>query len=416
VLAMLPDPKQWKWAVAVLVLDAVLLIEVMFFASTFFSSNCTAPLFAIYLVWLALQQALHLRESVVVVLMNLFFLLTYPEFLVLAKFFEGLAVLIAWRRGNRRTWQPLLACNLAIVALHPLLVRAKVELLTQHMPGNFGWNVLANPCREPLHYLANLVGMRYGNFAVHVPALVQGLAWLAVPLALTLAVAGVVQLGRRFRAMVPLVAWAGLLVALNVRSAVTGTHFYGSAKLLAHTYFVVILGCAALLAAAPAPRRRLVIGVLALWLALAATFTVCRISQFHDKTCTVDYSALRDALRTQADGQPVAVLCDSREPLMLANMIGGECNTVTVALTKQQQGALALHGLGRCRDCTLAHSDGTCHNGLVLCDTQVLETGKAALGEDAFSVECVRVLRRLGDFVLCQARVRVDGQAAASQP
>jgi hypothetical protein len=415
VFALLPEPKQWKWAVAILLLDAALPVEVLFFGNTFFSSNCTAPLFAIYLVWLALQQEFHLRESVVVLLMNLFFLLTYPEFLVLAKFFEGVAVLVAWRRGNRRMWQPLMACNLAVLALHPLLVWAKVALLTQHMPVNFGCDLLGNPRREPLHYIANLVGMRCGSFTIEVPPLINGLAWAVVPLVLSLVVVGIVQLGRRYRATIPLAAWAGLFVALNVRSAVTGTYFYGAAKLLAHTYFVVMLGCAALVAAAQAPRRHLVIGVLLLWLAVVATFTVHLVSQFHDEICTVDYSALRAALRTQADGQPVAVLCHCREPLMLTNMIAGESNVITVALTKQQLMELTLFGLGRYQDCTLARTDAPCYDGLALCDAEVLRSGEVTLDTAVFRVECSRVLCRLGDFVLCQTRVHAEGQAAVSQ-
>src|SRR5262249_44166695 len=94
VCAMVPA-RNWKWAAAVLALDAILLTELLSFSCSFFSSNCTAPLFMIYLVWLARLQAFHVREALVVVLMNLFFLLTYPEFLIVAKAFEAMSFFLA---------------------------------------------------------------------------------------------------------------------------------------------------------------------------------------------------------------------------------------------------------------------------------------------------------------------------------
>ena len=126
--------------VLVLVLDAVLLMETLLFGSSFFSSNCTMPLYAIYLVWLACQQQFGGRELLVIVLMNLFFLVTYPEFLVVTKIFEGLAVLVALWRHNRATWLPLAAANALCLVLHPLAIPAKLYLLNSHILGSNGWD------------------------------------------------------------------------------------------------------------------------------------------------------------------------------------------------------------------------------------------------------------------------------------
>src|SRR5262249_60392777 len=70
-------PRPYWRALVVLLLDAVLLFEAMAFGLSFFSANCTAALYVLYLALLAGRQAFGAREAVIVVLLNLFFLLTY---------------------------------------------------------------------------------------------------------------------------------------------------------------------------------------------------------------------------------------------------------------------------------------------------------------------------------------------------
>src|SRR5262249_15013227 len=197
VCAMVPA-RNWKWAAAVLALDAILLTELLSFSCSFFSSNCTAPLFMIYLVWLARLQAFHVREALVVVLMNLFFLLTYTEFLIVAKAFEAMSFFLALRRGKRWHWAPLTACNLAVLAMHPLLVFGRASYLWAHLAQPIGWNVIGDPFNEFAHFLGNIVGLRYGNLALDP---LEEYGFVLWPLALVIfatALAGAVLLARRY--------------------------------------------------------------------------------------------------------------------------------------------------------------------------------------------------------------------------
>ena len=70
--------KYWL-ALLVLVLDAALIVETMAFGLAFFSSNCAAGLYVVYLVLLATQPRFGAREIAILVIFNLFFLMTYPN-------------------------------------------------------------------------------------------------------------------------------------------------------------------------------------------------------------------------------------------------------------------------------------------------------------------------------------------------
>jgi hypothetical protein len=157
--------KQLLVVFVVLLLEALLAFEVLSFGSSFFSANCTMPLYALYLIWLACQQEFGLREGVILVLMNLFFLVTYPELLPFAKAFELLAMGIALLRGQGRRWVPLVLCNVALVLTHPLLLRAKLHFVSIHLTttGQAGWNVMGHPIDDPLQFLGTLLGLRYGS-------------------------------------------------------------------------------------------------------------------------------------------------------------------------------------------------------------------------------------------------------------
>jgi hypothetical protein len=135
-----------------LLIEALTMFETMSFATSFLSSNCTMPLYAIYLVWLVCQQEFRMREGAMVVLMNLFFLSTYPEFLVIAKGFEVLAIGVALWRGNRPHWLPLLAANAVIAVMHPLLLLAKFQALTNQLATTAGWNVIGDPVKDTVGF------------------------------------------------------------------------------------------------------------------------------------------------------------------------------------------------------------------------------------------------------------------------
>jgi hypothetical protein len=405
VFELLPRRRQWKWALLVLLLDGVLMVEALFFSSTFLSSNCTGPLFAVYLAWLATQQRFGPAECGLIVLMNLFFLLTYPEFLVVAKGFEALAIAVACWRGNGSTWAPLVACNLALVLLHPGLIAARAESATATTTGNDGWDLLGNPKSEPLRVLNHLTGLRRPHSMIALPRRLETVGQVAVPLVMLNVVAGLVLLGRRYGTTIFLYAWLGLIVLLAVRCALTGLPYYGPAKLLAHTYFVGVLACAVPFAIGGGWRRCWAGAVVLLWLYVAASFTYRYATHGPDVGATLEYSELRETLGAQDRSRPVAVVSRYEQPLALANLAAGETGVPLVPLTARQHYELHMHGVSRCSGGVPRAADGTCHDGLVLCERETLTTGRIALEGASYRVDCRRVVRQIGDFVLCEARV-----------
>src|SRR5262249_45619993 len=118
-----------RWLVpALLALDGLLLPETYSFSTSFMSSNCAAPLHLVYLGLLASGPRLGRREVVLLVLLNVHLLLTYPEFLAVVKCFEALQLLVAVARRRPAVWKPLLLVNLTVCLLHPVLVPQKIAL------------------------------------------------------------------------------------------------------------------------------------------------------------------------------------------------------------------------------------------------------------------------------------------------
>src|SRR5262249_51825069 len=93
--------RKYGLGLAGLLLDAVLLVEALTFCLSYFSMNCTAPLYTAYLVLLATRKEFGRRETCALVLMNLFFLMTYPEWLFVVKGLEAVAVAAALLAGRR---------------------------------------------------------------------------------------------------------------------------------------------------------------------------------------------------------------------------------------------------------------------------------------------------------------------------
>lgn len=318
-------------------------------------------------------------------------------------------LLTAWWRRQRSVWQPLLLCNLALVAMHPLLVFSKLEIMTRHLPGDVGWNLLGHPLREPFHFLANLVGLRFGDWAVEVHPALQVFGWgIALPLTLVVAVVGVWRLGQRYGVGLALLTWLGVQMALNVRSALGSGIFYPAAKVYAHTFFIVILGVAVLLASPSLRWRRLMQASVLLWLVLAALYTPRILSTIHESGYSVEYSALRDSLRKHASGQAVAVLCQANEVLHLTNLAAADGRAGMAALTGHQMHDLKMFNIAPIRDGMALTPDGVCHHGVLLCTPQTMETGRALVGDTAFRVDCLRILSPLGRLILCEGRVRPD--------
>jgi hypothetical protein len=391
---------------ALLAIDAVLNIELVAFGSSFLSSNCTMPLFALYLVWLACQVDFGRRQVVALVLMNLFFLLTYPEFLVPAKAFESLALAVALWRRNRAHWRGLVLCNLAVVLLHPLLVADKARtVVAMQFPqvNSAGWNAVGDPVRQPVDFAAGLVGFRYGGLQYDP---LRSVPWLSYPIGIVVLgcmVVGAVLLARRYRAGLMLLAWALGLVAVHVGGAARENYYVGF-KILSHTYFVLILGAGAALAAVPAHRRALNVALLVFWLGLAAVSTQRLMLVHHREGYVVSYTELRDVVARAAGGREVAVLVKHVGPFMMLNCVSGERNVPVAAVKPDDRQVIQSWALGRSRVCAPA-PDGTLFRGLVLVDPDVLRQGTLTVNGQTLEFACGRVVDHVGALTLCEGRV-----------
>jgi hypothetical protein len=404
--ALSPTRRDWKLVLAILLLDAVLLLELLFQASSFFSSNCTAPLFMVYLVWLARLREFRAREAVVLLLLNLFFLLTYPEFLLVTKGLEALALAVAWQRHLRACWMPLLACNLALVAMHPLLIHGRLALMFSHLTTPAGWNVVGDPVLEPWQFLGNLLGFRYGHLTADP---LGGLAVLVWPLlgALTvIAAVGCWALARRYQVGWALATVAVLLLGVHLAAYLRNGNYYTGFKVLTHVYFVgVVILAGGLLLWRNRQWQWLGLAVFAGWLAGAGGSTYRLVGHIHHKGYPVSYTELRDALTSHANRKPIAVLCSNREPLMLANLVAGESDVRVAFLTQYQSDMIAVRGLADAEDHSGVARDGTLHDGVVLADAGVLESGSWSTGPDILELHCRRVLCRVGRLAVCEARI-----------
>jgi hypothetical protein len=403
--AFVQDPRK-RWAVlALLLLDAFLLSETVMFASSFLSQNCAMPLYALYLTWLACQQQFRAREFAAILLMNLFFLVTYPEFLVISKAFEGLSLLIGlWRRNHWHVW-PLAACNVALLAMHPLLLIARFHTLRTHMNQLAGWNVLGDPLEDPRLFFGNLVGLRYGCLGMDPWQRFPLLTWLVFAVIFGQMIVGLVWLARQRKLAMPLLALLAAVVSVHALGTIRGTNYYSGFKLLSHTYFVLIVGWAAWLHFDRRWLRRLTLAALGLWV-VTAGYATCRMIPFiHHNGYLVSYSALRDAVAANARGQAVAAMCGFREPFVLLNMVSAETGVPLAALSMDQNQLMRDRHLGQLLDRTTIAPDGTLFRGLVLMDGKLAQQREIVWNDRALTVDCRQVLGRIGPLRLCEATV-----------
>jgi hypothetical protein len=391
-----------------LLIEALVSAELVSFGSSFLSSNITMPLFAIYLVWLACQQEFRARQCVIIVLMNLFFLLTYPEFLVLAKCFELLSLGIALWRGNRRHWLPLAVCNLAVVLMHPLLLVAKFNALRDQF-GHVnmeGWNVMEDPVSHPFHFIASWLGFRFGDLGCDPLHALWPLNNAVAILVLALVAVGLVRLARQYRMGLMLLAWAAGLVLVHASGAAHGNCYVGF-KVLSHTYFVVLVGAAAAVMGTTSTRWRVVaaaIGVV--WLGLCGYSTRAELRFAHKNVgCHVSFGQLRAALARSAKGQEVTALSMCPAPFGLLNIISGETGLPLAVVNPKEHSLLAWWMLGRGRVCAQREADGTLFRGLVLVDAQVRQAGELTVNDQVLKFECSKVLETIGWLTLCQGRI-----------
>ena len=416
--AMAKSRFSYGWVGLVLMLDAVLRVETVLWTTSFFSSNCTTPLYAIYLVWLACQPRFGWRECAMCVLMNLFFLVTYPEFLPVLKTFEVLAIVLALWRRQPSVCAGLVVANIVVLAMHPVMVVDKATLLATHLSRNVGWNLLGNPVDAPGQYLANVLGLDYAplsaDFLEREPWL-NGALLAAVLLQLAL---GLWLLARRYRVGVVVLAWMGLFLAIHGRSMMEGLNYYPALKFISHTYFVVILAAGALVVPSPCPlpvlgrgylrywQRMVGVSLFTIWLSAAAWTTWAAAPQPRKSEEDLSFCRLKDVVAACADGGPVVVLTTRLEPFLLMNMVSGATGVPLVALTTDQELSIPLWGLCWRSGLGDANSPSNCRRGLALVDPEVLDNDGYQLGHKTGSrVECQRVLGHVGRMLLCEAIV-----------
>jgi hypothetical protein len=391
-------------ALVALLLDAVLLFETQAFSLSFFSANCAAPLYAVYLALLATQREFGRREACALVLMNLFFLMTYPEWLFVVKGLEAAGMVAAVLAGRRRYWRPLLACNLLLVAAHPALVWRKAAATLGVAQSQGGWNVLGDPLRGPAGYLQSCFGLGAACVPQDVFVGRPGLGVALVAVAAVVTGFGAALLARRRRLALPILLWLALLGAGHVFPALKHSGpWYVPYKVLSQTYFVVILAAAAVLLV-PASRWRYGgLLLIALWLSGAAYASYRLIPAMRGRGQVIAYAALRDGLRA-APGETVASACRAGEPLRMLALVSGETGTAVVPLSPAQRRALASNVVGRVRE--PGPPVGACrYEGLLLVDGKVSGSGPVAFEGRVLGFECQEVLGRAGSVTLCRGRL-----------
>jgi hypothetical protein len=404
------ERRRYGLALVVLLLDAVLVFEGLAFGLSYFSMNCTAPLYTVYLALLATQKEFGRREACALVLMNLFFLMTYPEWLFVVKGLEAVGIVAAVLAGRRRYWRPLLACNLLLVAAHPVLIAKKVQALIGLARGDYGCNVLGVLTEAPADYLRSCFGL---GAACVAPDVFARRAWLGLALVAVAAVVtglGAAVLLRRRRLALPVLLWLALLGAGHLVPLVKhSTAWYVPYKILAQTYFVLILAAAAVVLV-PASRWRYGgLLLVVLWLTGAGYVSYRIIPGIRKASQVLEYAALRDRLRA-APAAPVASACRAREPLWMLALVSGETGVPVVPLSPAQE-QMVLPGVG------VFGRPGTCrYEGLLLVDGREPRSGPLSFEGSVLDFECQEVLGGAGSVTLCRGRLSLPASRGTGAP
>jgi hypothetical protein len=199
-------------------------------------------------------------------------------------------------------------------------------------------------------------------------------------------------------------------VAIHARCIMLD-NYYSAFKILALSYFLLLLGVAAVLLAAR-PRWRVVGGVVVLvWLTAAGHCTKKMRTTFNTASYVVSYTQLRDTVLRCSGGRPLTALTLHREPFGLLNLISGETGLPLVAVKPEQERVVREHALGQARDGTRGAPDGTLFQGLVLVDAGVLRSGQLDQNGMLIHFECTKVLAQIGVLRLCEGRVFVPASS-----
>jgi hypothetical protein len=394
------------WLVAgVLLLDACLLVETFSFSTSFMSSNCTVPLLVVYLGMLNTREGVGARGAVLLAVMNVYFLVTYPEFFAVVKCFEvvqiGLWVLL--RRGG--LWKPWVGANVAVCLLHPGMVMRKAAFAAALAGSKAGWNIFGDPVKAPFIYLANCLGLRYA----HVPDEPFGGAgwWAATTAVLVLGacVAGLCVLAWKHRLCLPVVAWVAAIALLHATPLLhKGEHFYGALKFFTQTFFVPIAALVALCDLRAPWVRRVGYAVAATWAVTAAFAAARTLPAVHHRGEVFNYAEIRDTLTRNREGRREVAVLTARPSINVLKLAAAECGMYIKPLSAAQSSWL-LYGPGNEADVPLAPAEGTVFEGLIVVDAEGLSKGHVEVAHRDLKFEVDKVLGRAGNQFLCRGRL-----------
>jgi hypothetical protein len=343
IVSTLVDARRRAWLLlAILLVDSFLLLETFSFTSSFMSSNCAAPLFIAYLAMLASDAEVRsFRLVMLAVMANCFFLITYPEFLIVVKAFE-LSQLAVWfiRRQSER-WKPILAVNLLTLILHPLLVVQSAVRAYQQVSGSGGWNIFSDPRESPLMYLCNLLGLHYAHVPDDPFASWQWLVLTLAVIAMGLVITGLGVLIFKYRLYLAGAFWICLAIFFHLMPVVQdGSHFYGAVKFMTQTTFVALAAVAAICQVRWRYARLGACACLVCFGAGAAFATVTTYAKVPQYTRVYDFPSIRKHVaQCRHDGQKIACLVQIPD-LLIWNFAANEQGVPFVLLSVEQYNQL----------------------------------------------------------------------------
>jgi hypothetical protein len=402
----------YRLALLVLLLDAVVFFETMAFSISFFSANCAMPLYMLYLALVAAQPRFGWRETAMLVLLNLFFLLVYPEWLAVVKAVEALVIITALVTSNRRRFLPLLATNVIVMAMHPFLICEKGHWIVHQATSGAGWNVMGSLVHQPALYLRCCFGM--GAPWISCEPVSWILCGVVVLAALTVTGLGMVLLLRQRHLTLPVLAWLALLVAGHVQSIVNhGDNWYVAFKILSMTYFLFFVAAAAMLFVSR-PRWRFVAVVLVgVWLTGAAYAAQRLIPSVRQQGVAIDHVALCNAMRAAPKGCTIASVSRLTRMPVLLELISGATGATVVPLTPLQERLLTSNWRGAGKVGRLGPMLERCpYEGLLVADGDPPNNGLVFVDDLVLYFECQEVLTRLGSVSLCRGRLLLPSDIA----
>jgi hypothetical protein len=399
-LFRLAGPRSWVVPL-LLFLDGLLLPETWSFTSSFMSSNCTLPIFLVYFGLLHAQR-LGWRGITLLVLCNVYFLITYPEFLTVTKLLE-IALLGVWlaQRQSQR-WRPVVLANILVCLLHPLLVFRKIEAALQLTNTTVGWNCFGDPRSNPLTYLANLLGLRYANSLFDPWAGQDWAVVVIITLVLLGVCAGLYLLAARYRLPAAVLIWVLLVVVFHVKPIVLHeSYFYCALKFVTQTTIVPLLALLAFCQVKVRVLRWGACSVVALW-ASAAAFSTFRIYPQLPPADGLRYSWYRETFeRYKGDGQPIAVL-GPVPTLWMSFLAAREVGLLFHLLSREQHAQLLSIDKNTIDEQRYEPRGRTLFEGLFLADPIDQRTGRCGY----YEVEPDEVLDTIGRHRLYRGRIR----------